>query len=1014
MATRSDPPNFEMDLDNLCLWRRTRAGAPERVKLTPKTFDVLRYMIEHAGRLITHDELLGALWRGIHVQPEVLKSHVLAIRIALEERADGSHFIQTERGRGYRFIGSIPMSHSAADPLRSHTDTNAGTFVGRADMLRELLASLRKAVSGQPQAVFISGEPGIGKTALIQRFLRDAASTPGLAVARGQCIESFAGAEPYTPVLEAFSALCKGSSAPAFVQALTTIAPTWAAQMPAQLPAGQRAVVRPQTFEGARGSMAREAGMLIDKLATDNPLVMILEDLHWADYATIDLLSALCRRNSAARFMLVASYRPEDLKTARHPLNQITRDLAVRNLCREIVLEPLSDPEIADLLTGTQAADNVPGDLARRIQEHCSGNPLFIRITLDHLAERNLIKRTDRGWQTLVSADHLTIDMAPNLGRLIEARFDGLDADQRLALEAASVAGVRFDAASTTRAAGLDEHVLETIFDTLARRDSFVRRAEVFTLPNNELVRGYVFNHEILRRVLYNQIGETRRAGLHRAIGERLEDLYPPDQRNALGLQLAAHFTAARDWPRALAYLRAALHVAASRLARRDALAILDQAVELAANLPETAGAQTGLEFLERRAELLAAGRDPQAQGAYELLVAQAAALGDTDRQIRALLGLSYVLSWHDPERSLRSLDEVLILSGSLEDPLKQDVTRVTAYCRRIWGAGWNRDDARRCEEAFVRLRNHGSSLAVARAEIYFSMICILSTRYRESHDLVSNGYRTLREAAEGQNQTDLARVAWMHHVGVPWSLFSLGEFREALDAFETSIAAYQKNGDDAAAQSLAIYRGVVFFHMSAYEDAVSACEPVAREYTVPRTDGHPSSSHVLPLEQRIALIFCGLAREALGQPEAALRHLLAADQHMAGHAAHLDWYWRLPLEWGLLNAYTALGDIAAARMHADRLCGLALKTEERAWQALAWEGRARVALSSGDRSSATSAVQKALAACEGAHLPIAEWRVHATAAAACSAAGDDRTAAAHRTRSAATRHFHVPRPVMA
>jgi len=99
--------SFRIDLANLCLWRSSPAAADERVDLTPKTFDVLRYLVEHPGRLVTHDELLAALWPGVHVQPEVLKSHILGIRNALGDKISSHRYIETQRGLGYRFGGAL-------------------------------------------------------------------------------------------------------------------------------------------------------------------------------------------------------------------------------------------------------------------------------------------------------------------------------------------------------------------------------------------------------------------------------------------------------------------------------------------------------------------------------------------------------------------------------------------------------------------------------------------------------------------------------------------------------------------------------------------------------------------------------------------------------------------------------------------------------------------------------------------------------------------------------------------
>jgi hypothetical protein len=118
----------------------------------------------------------------------------------------------------------------------------------------------------------------------------------------------------------------------------------------------------------------------------------------------------------------------------------------------------------------------------------------------------------------------------------------------------------------------------------------------------------------------------------------------------------------------------------------------------------------------------------------------------------------------------------------------------------------------------------------------------------------------------------------------------------------------------------------------------------------------------------------------------------------------HLDWYWRLALEWGMVGVLIAKGDHTAARSRAERLCELAAQTDERAWQALAWEARARAALACGDASEAMADVAQALAACDGVEVPLAEWRVHATGAMTYKAAGDVRQARTHDRLGAAIR----------
>src|SRR5258705_8386484 len=186
---------FRLDIVNHCLWR-----GGERVSLTPKAFDVLRYLVEHADRLVTQDEILEALWPDAYVNPEVVKKYILGIRKVLGDKPDKPVFVATFPRRGYQFIAPVQDEIVAA---HSEITSNAmEKIVGRDGALAQLSNSLIKSLQGQRQVVFVAGEAGIGKTTLVDVFHQRAAFRPDLHVARGQCVEGFGGKEPYYPVLE--------------------------------------------------------------------------------------------------------------------------------------------------------------------------------------------------------------------------------------------------------------------------------------------------------------------------------------------------------------------------------------------------------------------------------------------------------------------------------------------------------------------------------------------------------------------------------------------------------------------------------------------------------------------------------------------------------------------------------------------------------------------------------------------------------------------------------------------
>src|SRR5713101_1205814 len=201
---------FRLDTVNHCLWH-----AEERVPLTPKAFDVLRYLVEHAERLVPQDEILEAIWPETYVNPEVIKQYIRGIRKALGDDPEKPAYIETFPRRGYQFIA--PVSDESAAPFPG-SDTKR--IVGRKTALAELDVCLASALRGQRQAIFVTGEAGIGKTALVDVFQQQATRRPNLRLARGQCIEGFGGKEAYYPILEALGQLVRDSDGSRVAQTL--------------------------------------------------------------------------------------------------------------------------------------------------------------------------------------------------------------------------------------------------------------------------------------------------------------------------------------------------------------------------------------------------------------------------------------------------------------------------------------------------------------------------------------------------------------------------------------------------------------------------------------------------------------------------------------------------------------------------------------------------------------------------------------------------------------------------
>jgi hypothetical protein len=312
----------------------------------------------------------------------VLKVCISEIRKAMDDTAEASRFIVTVHRRGYRFVAPVATARSSVGrPPRSMPPAPPVPMVGREVVLGRLHGSLAAALRGERQVVFVTGEAGIGKTATVDAFLAQAADDPALGIVRGQCVELYGSAEPYLPVLDALGRLCREPEGEPLTALLRQHAPSWLVQMPGLVRLTDRDALPPECLGATRDRMLREMVDLVDVLTGETPLVLVLEDLHWSDGATVDLVSALARRREPARLLVIGTFRPADLIVEGHPLRGLKQELSQRGYCDEIQLEPLSQARVVEYLGARFPGTSVPAELAQIIHERTDGNPLFI-VTL--------------------------------------------------------------------------------------------------------------------------------------------------------------------------------------------------------------------------------------------------------------------------------------------------------------------------------------------------------------------------------------------------------------------------------------------------------------------------------------------------------------------------------------------------------------------------------------------------------------------------------------------------------
>src|SRR5262249_52027213 len=325
----------------------------------------------------------------------------------------------------------------------------------------------------QRQIIFVSGEAGIGKTTLIDEFLTGTAlDVPSVRVARGQCVEGYGGKEAYYPMLEALGELCQLPGGDSVIETLATVAPTWLIQCPALIKRQHEKLLR-ETAGATRERMLREISAALQSIAAVHPLILVFEDLQWADNATVDLISAIARERAPARLMLLGTYRPLD---EAHSLKAVKQDLLIRHLARKVELSALSEADVAAYLALSAPAAPLPDGLSALIYRHCEGNPLFMVAALEHMQERGRISLREGRWQMNVAQTDIEFHVPETLREMIELQVDRLPQLERQVLDVASVVGVSFHPGVIAFAANLEVEVVESACETLSHRHQLVRR----------------------------------------------------------------------------------------------------------------------------------------------------------------------------------------------------------------------------------------------------------------------------------------------------------------------------------------------------------------------------------------------------------------------------------------------------------------------------------------------------------------------------------------------------------
>jgi DNA-binding winged helix-turn-helix (wHTH) protein len=336
---------FRLEMTTHQLW-----DGKTYVNLPPKIYRLLLYFLQHAGQLISREELFNTVWDGRIVEDSALRLSINTLRKILQDDRKTPRFISTVSKRGYRFLANVVVKQHRDNhsPLCYRPKIEPSpAWLERPLELALLRKAFLQATNGKRCLVFLDGERGAGKTTLLDMFL-SGIKHHELAVLRARGVQLHSAAEPFLPLLEALERHCREPSGNTLIELLDEIAPTWLFQMSNLLNADQLAALLPRISQNNTHRMLREAAEFFENLSAGSNFILIIDNAHWLDEATLDLIALLAFRRSEARLLIIVSYRACENSAGARRIEMLREELLHRGLCEELSLQRLTRPDQAE------------------------------------------------------------------------------------------------------------------------------------------------------------------------------------------------------------------------------------------------------------------------------------------------------------------------------------------------------------------------------------------------------------------------------------------------------------------------------------------------------------------------------------------------------------------------------------------------------------------------------------------------------------------------------------------
>ena len=650
-------------------------------------------------------------------------------------------------------FGTAPGRNIGVVPRR----VSSPIFVGRVAERAALSAALERAAAGEPGITLISGEPGVGKTRLLAEVATLSAPM-GVTAVGGICVDVAAGTLAYAPFVDIVRDLHRGGYT-------ASLPPPTRAELGRLIPEiGPARDTAPGGGQGGQGRLFAAVRDLLAVASASTPILVTIEDLHWADASTLDLVTYLARSMQAEHYLLVATARLETLPR-RHPLLAIVAELARLPWLERIDLVRFDEGELVQQLTGILGRVPGPG-LAHEVFERSDGNAFF--------AEELVATGGVRGGP-----------LPTSLREVLAARLAALDEVTQGIVRVAAVAGRVVSHDLLERVAGTPSPVL-----IAALREAVDQRVLLHVV---DPAPGYGFRHALVREAASDQLLATERIKIHRAIADALEhdEALSPGGELARTGEIAYHAMAAEDLPRALTASLAAVAVAEAASAHAEVEVHLDRILEIWPRVPDAA-AQVGMDHpdLLARTARAAAAAGHQARG-VELAHDALAGLhpSDTERRVTILLEFfDYAWEAADIEAAERVVVEVMPMLRDERSAMSAQAFAAEALLH------WHQGRYTKAREAALRAiaiaRDCGARQELARALTVAGQIYTHVGETIHAEESFAEAAGILEDAG---NPDVRARSIWWRS----WARFVHGSFEESLAMTRLGLEIARREGTD-------------------------------------------------------------------------------------------------------------------------------------------------------------------------------------------------------------------------